>query len=71
MIKKITCRANLFKEFIIGTVSEIINDQNTAYVTKSPEALEKNESSNSVTVCTILLLKWVNEQIFNVPLDTL
>jgi len=32
MMKGMTCRTNLFKEFIIGMVNEIINGNNTIFM---------------------------------------
>jgi len=45
MMKRMTCRANLFKEFIIRTVNEVINGNKTIYATKSPEALKEGIDS--------------------------
>ena len=40
-MKGMSCRANLYKEFIVRTINEIIDGNNTVYVTKSSEALKK------------------------------
>ena len=38
MKKGMACRTNLYKQFIVRTVNEIIDGINTVYVTKSSEA---------------------------------
>jgi len=41
MIKRVSFRANLSKELIVGTMNQIVNGDNAICVTKSPKVLEK------------------------------